>query len=277
MASATGKVNHTVTTYKIRDVNGTLHAVHERLDKPDGSKTFMWRNPDRTMSNGSIRTRELPLYNSENAWGQKLLFVTEGEKACDALTSIGIPAVATVCGASSVPDIDPELARGRRFIVWPDNDDAGRLHADRVAGALLRAGAAGVLVIRYTPSVKDAMFPKGADAHDFVYGMEPEFRATMVDALVEFWAEPFVPPAEPVFTASRSHAGARMDESVSAALHKVYGIDAAANRNVRCPKHDDKTASLHILPDDRRAYCHAATCEWSGRGVIAFDIEQEQK
>jgi DNA primase len=65
------------------------------------------------------------------------VIVVEGEKAADALLSIGVQAVGTVTGASGTPGAIPlaELT-GRRVPVWPDNDDVGHEHMQRVAAGL---------------------------------------------------------------------------------------------------------------------------------------------
>jgi hypothetical protein len=60
--------------------------------------------------------------------------------------------------------------------------------------------------------------------------------------------------------------------SVCDALVTAGVLNARPGRTVRCPRHEDRSASLSILRDDRRAICKAASCEWSGRGVIAADV-----
>ena len=60
-------------------------------------------------------------------------------------------------------------------------------------------------------------------------------------------------------------------------------ITAAPGRSVRCPgpthRNGDRSPSLSILPDDRRAYCHVPGCAFngSGHGVDAFDLDRIAK
>jgi putative DNA primase/helicase len=130
--------------FEIRDVDGKLVALHERYDKPDG-KSFVWKLPNGQTGLGGLSTKALPLYGSERLrqWPDDALVVLcEGEKAAQALLDVGIPALGTVCGASTVPDISVlKPLAGRRVVLWPDNDDAGRAHMSKIAVLLLELGA----------------------------------------------------------------------------------------------------------------------------------------
>ena len=65
------------------------------------------------------------------------MYVTEGEKACNALLAKGIPADGTVCGAATIPsDAVLRVLVGRRIKLYPDNDDPGRRHMQRIAERL---------------------------------------------------------------------------------------------------------------------------------------------
>lgn len=65
------------------------------------------------------------------------VLVTEGETATEAAVSLGFEAVATVCGAASVPTREALAAlRGFDVVLVPDNDDLGRRHMRRIAGEL---------------------------------------------------------------------------------------------------------------------------------------------
>jgi hypothetical protein len=266
------------TEYAVKDVDGTLHAYHLRIPEEGGGKRFLFLTPDRKPSDGDIKTPDLPLYASERAGQAKTLFVTEGEKACDALLALGIPAVATVTGARSCPKPEAiaNLARGRNFIIWPDNDEGGRIHAQNVAHALTKAGASNVLVIDYQPiTLRSIHMPPHGDAYDFVAAFpDPEDAKVFVRELVDGWAvAPTPAPAKPLTI--HIPAGGRDDLtnfSVSAALIERYGLRAVPGKNTRCPMHDDRNASLSVLKDDLRAICHSPTCTWSERGVIAVDV-----
>ena len=150
-----------VTRYPIRDASGVLVAIHCRQEEPDG-KRLWWEQPDGTPGLGGLATADLPLYGIERLSGSATVVIVEGEKAAEALLSIGIQAVGTVTGASGTPGAIPlaELT-GRRVYVWPDNDDVGRKHMERVVERLVGI-AASVSIIDW------AAAPEHGDAGDFL-------------------------------------------------------------------------------------------------------------
>ena len=150
-----------VTRYPICDASGALVAIHCREDGPDG-KRMWWEQPDGITGLGGLRTADLPLYGIERLNGSATVILVEGEKAAEALLAIGIQAVGTVTGASGTPGAIPlaELT-GRRVFVWPDNDDVGRRHMQRVAERLTSI-AASVSIIDWPDA------PEHGDAADFL-------------------------------------------------------------------------------------------------------------
>lgn len=99
----------TRTRYEIRDRAGVLHALHVRVDGVADGKSFHWQRPDGVPGLGGRPASSLPLYGSERVallQADEPVYLTEGEKAADALTTLGFHAVGTVTGAASVPDDD---------------------------------------------------------------------------------------------------------------------------------------------------------------------------
>jgi putative DNA primase/helicase len=127
--------------YECRDVDGTLIAVHVRLENAKGEKiAVVWRQPDGTPGLGGRRLESLPLYGAELLQQYPKdteITLCEGEKDTQALIDIGVPAVGTCCGASTIPSDDVlRCLVGRDIVLWPDNDDAGRRHMQRIAARL---------------------------------------------------------------------------------------------------------------------------------------------
>ena len=127
-------------SYEVRDAAGELQAVHVRYDKPEGKDCF-WRLPDtRGWGLKGRKLNTLPLYRTHlvRDWPEDApVVIVEGEKAADALASIYPAVLGTVTGASGTPGPETlEALRGRRAVVWPDNDDEGRRHMERLAGEL---------------------------------------------------------------------------------------------------------------------------------------------
>jgi hypothetical protein len=149
------------TRYEIRDASGDLVAVHCRVDNRDG-KQMWWEQPDGTKTLGGQPLADLPLYGIERLDGRAIVVVCEGEKAASALTDFGIPAVGTVTGAAATPG-HAALAEltGRTVILWPDADEVGRAHMDRV-GTGLAGIASDVRLIDWADA------PEHGDAADFI-------------------------------------------------------------------------------------------------------------
>lgn len=150
--------------YPIVNESGVLVATHHRIDftNADGTREKkVWWEPR------GVRTAELPLYRLRDllaASPEPPVVLVEGEKACDALTAVGVLSVGTVTGAKSIPcdeSLRPLAAR-TTVLVWPDNDADGRGHMERVAARLLALGATDVRWVDW----RDA--PQKGDAADYL-------------------------------------------------------------------------------------------------------------
>jgi hypothetical protein len=157
-----GQTEIRMTTYDIRDAAGRLVAVHERHDGP-GGKRFAWRRSDGQPGLGGLRAADLPLYGADIEWTDPdLRILVEGEKAAEALWWAGIPALATVTGASGTPGPAAlEVVRGRDVLLWPDADEVGRDHMRRIADRLQG-------VARSVRTITWADAPAAGDGADWV-------------------------------------------------------------------------------------------------------------
>jgi hypothetical protein len=133
-----------VAEYRYTNADGETVAIKQRLDP----KSFRWQSYDtaeRRMRSGLPADggqARIPIYRLPavlEAAGTRLVMVCEGEKDCDALAAFG--AVATcnpegASGAASAYTTERWAALARTHVViFPDNDDPGRKHAQRVAEA----------------------------------------------------------------------------------------------------------------------------------------------
>lgn len=179
-----------VRKYEIRDPSGNLVAIHKRIELADGSKQFHWLKPDGSFSNGTIKPIELPLYGVHELNAKGFVVVAEGEKARDALASVGVPAVGTVCGAASTPCdgalkplLDVEIV-----YLWPDADEPGRAHMQRIAQRLRALGHRDIRVITWPEA------PNGGDAADLIaYAESSEQAREAIGELLE-QAQSWQPP-----------------------------------------------------------------------------------
>jgi hypothetical protein len=152
-----------LTYYRLIDRDGTLAAVHVRLDFPTGKRVF-WQSPDGTRGLGGRALSSLPLYRLPflAIRPDAEVYLCEGEKAADALAVAGYCSVGTVTGASTIPDADVlSVLGGRHVLLWPDNDDVGERHMDGVA-ARLDGVAASIAFVEWPDA------PDHGDAADFV-------------------------------------------------------------------------------------------------------------
>jgi hypothetical protein len=160
--------------HEIRDQTGRIVASHARKG--------IWLRPNGEVGLNGVKPADM-LYGLEllSKHPDKAVVITEGEKAADALRTFNLVALGTVTGAAGTPTLETlKNLEGRRVALWPDNDDLGRQHMDRVARLLIELGVKATIV--NWPAAP----PKG-DAADLVAaGVEEESLRAMLQA-----AEPF--------------------------------------------------------------------------------------
>ena len=149
-----------VATYDYRDENGALLFQVVRY----GPKTFRQRRPDgsggwswRVKGVRPVPYRLPELLTAADA----PVFIVEGEKDADRLAGLGLVATCNAGGANSWPPGLSEYFRGRDVCILPDNDDAGRSHAERVAVALHG-------IARSIRTVLLPDLPQGGDVSDWL-------------------------------------------------------------------------------------------------------------
>lgn len=267
--------------FPIRDHEGELIAFHQRIELPSGGKTYPWIQPDgKTLGLAGRSTSSLPMYGSEEVTlhpvGQPII-VVEGEKAMWGLSQLGQwPVLGTVTGASShhsVAAVSP-IAKDRIFILWPDADEIGVKHMDRLAQTLLRAGAKKVSVIDVPTG-----WPKGFDAWDFIqpetYPEDFTKRRAWSSAVVEgvrsfVKAQSLAVVAEPLAEPQQLRIRMKVDSTQAGFMSaEDFALMLNAKRQpdgqwkAKCPAHDDRVASLSISEKNGRLVLNCfAGCEF---------------
>lgn len=230
--------------YRYTDPQGKLIAEIERYDwEKDGEakKTFRpWDVARRKYTHPETR----PLYNLPNIASAPEIIITEGEKAADALIAQNIDAT-TAMGGSNAPleKTDWTPLRGRKVVIWPDNDEAGKAYAERLKTHLEAHGALAVSILSI-PSTKpqkwDAADAEGEDLGALIRSMRVD--ATSESAVrfeVKFWDSvdlAAIPRVEYVY----NHFYAKGYTSVTAAPPKVgksllgliEAVDIATGRGI---------------------------------------------
>jgi hypothetical protein len=166
-----------ITIYEIRSVDGTIEALHKRVDTDEGKKLF-WLQPDGTAGLKGRKVVTLPCYGAHRLVSRpgERVTVTEGESAADALTRHGILAVGTVTGADKLPcDAVLRDLLGRPVVLWPDADPIGRQHMAKIATRLRALGVTDLRRVEW-PDASD-----GGDAADFLGDVGP-----LLDAAVTY-------------------------------------------------------------------------------------------
>lgn len=154
------------------DEDGTPLYRVVRTDHPDGSKAFALERP--TKGGGWLSgISGFGITPHPYNWPRVLrgiaagetIYITEGEKAAQALIDAGIPTATTSHGGagkfSTYCRRHAPHFRDARVVVLPDNDEPGQKHADDVVATL--AGIAGQIAVVELPGLAE----KG-DAYDWL-------------------------------------------------------------------------------------------------------------
>lgn len=126
-----------VATYPYTDENGDLLFEVVRFEpkdfrqrRPDGRGGYAWN-----LKGVRLVPYRLPELIEDLAQDRPV-FVVEGEKDVDRLRALGVPATCNPAGAGKWRDEFSATFDGADVVILPDNDDAGREHADKVARSL---------------------------------------------------------------------------------------------------------------------------------------------
>jgi len=136
-SAAKAKRARIAATYDYVDADGVLQYQVVRMEPKD----FRQRKPSAESPDGwdwSVKgATPLPYRLPDIANNPRAtVIIVEGEKDADALASMDLVATCNSGGAGKwQPELTPHLS-GRRVVIIPDNDDAGRKHSQLVASAL---------------------------------------------------------------------------------------------------------------------------------------------
>jgi hypothetical protein len=140
--------------------------VKQRLKVGDTGKTYRLYKIDEagrkqsTLSDARIVPYNLPALLDAKTAGRNI-FLVEGEKAADAIKSIGMIATTAHTGAGSWPAAITEYFAGAQVIILPDNDVAGWGYAYKAAEAILP-------IVKSLKVVDLGLQGQGDDAYEFI-------------------------------------------------------------------------------------------------------------
>ena len=132
------------SAWDYRDVNGVVHYRKRRIDKPDGSKKFVFEYPDGNGGwvGGMGGSRHLLYRLPELTAHDGIIFAAEGERCADKLVHWGLEATST----KDLAKADLSALKGKTVIILPDNDDVGQKCAQEASEAIRGVGGNPVIV-----------------------------------------------------------------------------------------------------------------------------------
>ncbi len=136
-------------TYDYCDADGNLLFQALRMEpkgfrqrRPDGNGGWVW-----SVKGCAVVPYRLPELLKSN----DTIFVVEGEKDVHSIESIGLFATCNAAGAGKWKSGHAKYLANRNVVIFPDNDDSGRKHAQQVAKSL--EGAASSIKVVELPSL----------------------------------------------------------------------------------------------------------------------------
>jgi Toprim domain len=174
-----------VERVEFQNANGTYVETKEGKRK----KTFRQRRPDHDKLDQWLWNVDgvPPLVYRlpqliEAVANEHIVIIVEGEAKADLLWSWNIPATCCAGGAKKWRAEHSAFLRGADVVILPDNDDAGRQHAEAVAASLQDVGA----------SVRILDLPGLAEKEDIIDWVAAGGTVETLHALIERSAKPCV-------------------------------------------------------------------------------------
>jgi hypothetical protein len=127
--------------WEYQDENKTTVFVKQRLKIGESGKTYRLYKIDTdgrrstTLGDARIVPYNLPAMLDAKSAG-RIIYLVEGEKAADALSSLGVTATTAHTGAGSWPEAITEYFAGANVVILPDNDLPGWRYAQKAIDAI---------------------------------------------------------------------------------------------------------------------------------------------
>jgi len=152
--------------WQYQDEDRVTVFVKHRLRVGESGKTYRLYKVDSdgkrypTMGDARIVPYKLPeLLNAKTAG--RIIYLAEGEKAVDALMSLGVAATTAHSGAGHWPEAITEYFAGANVVILPDNDLSGWSYARKAAEAILP-------IAKAVKVVDLVLQDQGDDAYEFI-------------------------------------------------------------------------------------------------------------
>ena len=152
--------------WQYQDEDRVTVFVKHRLRVGDTGKTYRLYKIDQsgkrypTLGDARIVPYKLPELLDAKTAG-RIIYLAEGEKAVDALMSLGVAATTSHSGAGNWPPENTEYFAGANVVILPDNDLSGWAYAQRAAAAILP-------IAKNLKVVDLCLQGQGDDAYEFI-------------------------------------------------------------------------------------------------------------
>ena len=234
-----------VKRYNYTDEAGNIINQVVRLEHPTLKKEFLQCTP----RGWGLHDVTPPLYNLPQIIAADWVAVVEGEKDADSLIEKNIPATTVCGGAKKWRDEYTERFDEKDVVILPDNDEAGREHAELIAGKLLQRGK--VKSVRIVPT---STAPKGDVSDYFAEGHSLEELLALIAA------------AKPLSTRTAStSASSRAYSAVSAVAVRIDCCRRGVASTVRRPAPKFTATQPNSSGRAARAVSAARSVSASGR------------
>ncbi|WNO10401.1 AAA family ATPase [Teredinibacter sp. KSP-S5-2] len=168
------ELGHWSHKWDYHDADGKLIACVYRYDTEEGKEFRPWD----VLARKGLAPNPRPLYNQVGIAKATDVILVEGEKCCDALIAHDFTATTAMNGANApIEKTDWSPLEGKRVLIWPDNDEAGKEYAEKAAQAIAEAGARSIEILHIPtdlPTKWDAAdaVESGVDLEQFLKNTE---------------------------------------------------------------------------------------------------------
>ena len=179
-----GRLGRLVRSYVYTDENGQKLFRKNRYEPKD----FRIQHLNGRQWKWGLGDCDPVLYNLPNVIAAEQVLIVEGEKDADALNALGFVATCNYDGASKdatfKPKWRPRLYNGcladKQIVIIPDNDEAGRVHADFIAKSS-QGAVASIKIVRL------AGLGNGGDVSDWLAaGNDPSTLPDLINETAEY-------------------------------------------------------------------------------------------
>lgn len=232
------------TWYEYLDTSGQCAGIIYRWDTPNGKQI----RPVSRIGNGWAccgLQEPRPLYRLPRLGTAETVYVSEGEKATDAMVDLGLIGTTSPHGAKSADKADWGPLAGKDVIILPDNDSDGENYAAAVVKLLGKLDPLPTVKILRLPDLP----PKG-DAYDYIERRKSE-GATRDEIRAEI--EALADAAEPI----NLDAAANNQAPAATVTYQPVAVGTIVKATDKCQPNfcdvvsdNGKTCTVHFRSED---------------------------